>query len=137
MKRITQRFGEEFRISNLPQPSDPLQYPQSCVQSNLNQGMYLSKGYGNTSKSDVSSNPLGSSLAPTSLVSAPLASASLPPFNINQTGIGTANFYRNTPPPRIVLGNVTPGVSGPSQALNSSLLNGWNHGNACSSLSAA
>lgn len=134
-KQIIQRSGDEFRISNLPPPSEPFQNSQTCMLSHLNQGMYLSKGYGNTSKSEVYSNPLGTTVAPTSLVSAPLAS--LPPFNINQTGIGTANFYRNTPPPRIVLGNVTPGVPGSSQTANSSFLNGWNHGNVCASQSAA
>ncbi|XP_034248491.1 meiosis regulator and mRNA stability factor 1 isoform X2 [Thrips palmi] len=136
VKRTNHRFGEEFRISNLPQLSEPVQYPQTCL-SNLNQGMYLSKGFGNSSKPDASSNTLGSSVAPTSLVSAPSASASLAHFNINQTGIGSANFYRNTPPPRIVLGNVTSGVSGTSQTLNSSLLNGWHHGSLGASMSAA
>ena len=143
MRRHTQRPGEDIKISNLPFPLDPTfgnQYLGNNSQPR-NQGMYLPKSYGSAPKSDTPPITLPSaSLASTSIASTPYAlgssaSATLPPFSISQTGIGTPNFYRNTPPPRILSGNAPTGGSGTGQTLNNSLLNGWNHVNVCGSLS--
>ncbi|KAK3909373.1 Meiosis regulator and mRNA stability factor 1 [Frankliniella fusca] len=133
VRRLTQRLGEDLKISNLPPPVD-LSYfnhlSQIAAIPNISQGMYLSKGFGNGSKIDGISSSLATSasMAP-SMGSTPLGAnqsinATLPSFNISQTGIGTANFYRNTPPPRIVLGGVPSGVS----TSNPQSLNGLNQG---------
>lgn len=143
VRRNTHRSGDDIKISNLPHPLDPTGN-QYLVNSSLqvrNRGMYFPKGYGGNSKSDTPPISLASaSLASTSLASSSLApgsltSGTLPPFSISQTGIGTPNFYRTTPPPRIVLGNVHAGVSGASQTVNHSVLNGWNSVNVCGSMS--
>lgn len=123
VRRATQHFGEDLKISSLPPPVDPAFVTQQSFP-NQSQGMYLPKSYGTSSKSDVSSVP---SVPLVTSLSAP--GVGLSAFNIGQTGIGTANFYRNTPPPRILFGNVAAGVSGASQPLNQSLSNGWNHPN--------
>ncbi|XP_026275264.1 meiosis regulator and mRNA stability factor 1 isoform X2 [Frankliniella occidentalis] len=140
VRRLPQRFGEDLKISNLPLPQDLNHYSQIGSTPSTSQGMYLSKGFGNGSKIDgvtsslASSASLASSIGSTSLAGN-LSNSALP-FNISQTGIGTANFYKNTPPPRIVLGNVPSTVSKPSHSLNQSVMNGWNHGiNAGGSLS--